>query len=139
MFVIWLMNEILIDTNVFIYALDKTSIYNKQSEEILTNNNLTLFTTTKNISELFAITSKLNISRTITHNFYTEIKRNVGILFPSNESLMIFEKLIKKYKPEGNVVFDMEIVPIMLSYNISKLATFNVKDFKSIEEIVVFK
>ena len=133
------MNEVLVDTNVFVYALDKTSIYNKQAEEILTNDNLTLFTTTKNISEIFAITSKLNVSRTITYSLYSEIKRNIGILFPTNESLSIFEKLIKKYKPVGNIVFDVEIVSIMLSYNISKIATFNVKDFKNIEEVELFK
>lgn len=133
------MSEVLVDTNIFIYALDKNSLYNKQSEHILSNANITLFTTTKNISELFAITSKLNVNRTLTNNFYSEIKRNVGILFPSNESLFIFEKLIKKYKPVGNIVFDIEIVSVMLSYNISYLATFNTKDFRGIEEIELYK
>ena len=64
------MNEILVDTNIFIYALDKTSVYNKQTEKILTDDKVNLFTTSKNISELFAITSKLSIDRTIIYNFY---------------------------------------------------------------------
>lgn len=129
------MNDILIDTNVFIYALDKNSIYNQPSSQILTSLTNVLFTTSKNISELFAITSKLNINRTAFGRFYGELKQNIGILFPTSESLDIFERLLKKYKPIGNRVFDIEIVSIMLSYNVKSLATFNKKDFKVIEEI----
>ncbi len=129
------MNKILVDTNVFIYALDKISIYNKQSSQILTSPNNILFTSTKNISELFAIISKLNLNRDAFNRFYSELKQNTEILFPSNESLAIFERFIKKYKPIGNRVFDIEIVSIMLSYDINRLATFNKKDFKDIKEI----
>ena len=130
-----LMNEVLIDTNVFIYALDKDSIYHQQSSQILTSSNNILFTTSKNISELFAATSKININRVAFNRFYGELKQNIGILFPTSESLEVFEKLIKKYKPIGNRVFDIEIVSIMLSYNIKRLATINKKDFIDIEEI----
>ena len=92
------MNEVLIDTNVFIYALDKDSIYHQQSSQILTSSNNILFTTSKNISELFAATSKININRVAFNRFYGELKQNIGILFPTSESLEVFEKLIKKYK-----------------------------------------
>lgn len=129
------MNEALIDTNVFIYALDKDSIYHQQSSQILTSSNNILFTTSKNISELFAATSKININRVAFNRFYGELKQNIGILFPTSESLEVFEKLIKKYKPIGNRIFDIEIVSIMLSYNIKRLATINKKDFIDIEEI----
>jgi predicted nucleic acid-binding protein len=129
------MNEVLIDTNVFIYALDKDSIYHQQSSQILSSSNNILFTTSKNISELFAATSKININRVAFNRFYGELKQNIGILFPTSESLEVFEKLIKKYKPIGNRVFDIEIVSIMLSYNIKRLATINKKDFIDIEEI----
>ncbi|MBI1937976.1 MAG: type II toxin-antitoxin system VapC family toxin [Ignavibacteriales bacterium] len=129
------MNELVIDTNIFIYALDKNSMFNKISSDLLTGNDNALFTTTKNISEIFAITSKLNVSRTLINRFYAEVKLNIGILFPSNQSLEIFERLIKKYKPIGNRVYDFEIVSIMLSYDIKQIATFNKKDFVEIEEI----
>lgn len=131
------MSEVLIDTNVFIYALDKDSIYHQQSSQILTSSNNILFTTSKNISELFAATSKININRAAFNRFYGELKQNIGILFPTSESLEVFEKLIKKYKPIGNRVFDIEIVSIMLSYNIKRLATINKKDFIDIEEIAI--
>lgn len=129
------MNELVIDTNIFVYALDKNSMFNKISSDLLTGSDNVLFTTTKNISEIFAITSKLNVGRTLINRFYAEVKQNIGILFPSNQSLEIFEKLIKKYKPIGNRVYDFEIVSIMLSYDIKQIATFNKKDFVEIEEI----
>ena len=130
-----LMNELFVDTNVFIYALDKNSIYNEQSSQILTSQENMLFTSSKNISELFAVISKLNINKMLFNRFYTELKQNTGILFPNNDSLEKFEKLMKKYNPVGNRVFDIEIVSIMLSYGIKHLATFNKKDFTGIEEI----
>ena len=129
------MNEILVDTNVFIYALDKKSIYNQQTIKLLNSPNNTLFTSTKNISQLFSIVSKLNLNNDAFNRFYTDLKRNIEILFPTNESLAIFEKLYLKYNPIGNRVFDIEIVSIMISNDIKYLATFNKKDFMNIKEI----
>jgi predicted nucleic acid-binding protein len=133
------MNEIVVDTNVLIYALDKSSIFNKASTQLLSDPNSILFITTKSISEFFAVTSKIKISQTIVNCFYSEIKQNLGILLPTNNSLEIFEKLVQKYKPVGNRVYDVEIISIMLSYEIGILASFNQKDFKGIKEIQLYK
>jgi len=87
------MNKILIDTNVFLYDLDKSSLHHKKASEILFSG-VSLVTTSKNISEFFAVTSKVKADFISVWNYYLEIKHNVEILFPSMRSLEIFEKLI---------------------------------------------
>ena len=44
---------------------------------------------------------------------------------------------VKKYNPIGNQAYDLEIVSLMLAYNIKIVATFNTKDFESIEEVEI--
>lgn len=67
--------------------------------------------------------------------FYNEIKSNITILYPSNESLKTFELLIDNYQPKGNRVYDVEIVSILATNKVSKIATVNIDDFKNISEI----
>ena len=134
-----MMIDLLIDTNVWIYAMDKKSIYCQFAQGILLNPNHNLFITSKNISEFFAVTSKKKIDPNSCLISFYEIKTVTKILFPTLESLSIFEKLIQQYQPKGNQVFDIEIVSIMLDNGINHIATFNQKDFINISEIQIFK
>jgi predicted nucleic acid-binding protein len=134
-----MMIDMLIDTNVWIYAMDKSSVYHQPAKTILTNPNYNLFITAKNISEFFAVTSKLKIAHQSCLDFFGEIKINTNIIFPSENSLLIFEKLIQQYQPKGNQVFDIEIVSIMLDNEINHIATFNQKDFINITEIQILE
>ena len=65
------------------------------------------------------------------------IQKQFKIIFPNKSSFHVFNILIKKYKPIGNRVFDLEIVSVMLSKKIKNLFTINVKDFKDVEEITL--
>jgi predicted nucleic acid-binding protein len=105
----------------------------------LLNPNHNLFITSKNISEFFAVTSKQKIDSKTSWNSYHEIKTVSKIMFPIEESLSIFEKLIQQYQPKGNQVFDIEIVSIMLDNGIDQIATFNKKDFDKISEIQILE
>jgi len=104
----------------------------------LHNPDYNLFITSKNISEFFAVTSKFKISLQSSLGFYEEFKTSSKILFPTEKSLSIFEKLIQQYQPKGNQVFDVEIVSIMLDNNLNHIATFNQKDFVNITEVYIF-
>ncbi|MEX8548727.1 MAG: type II toxin-antitoxin system VapC family toxin [Mucilaginibacter sp.] len=131
--------NLLIDTNVLIYTLNKDSVYHQVADDLLLNPNYNLFVTTKNISEFFAVASKLKIALSSCLSFYAEVKLNFTILFPSITSLLIFEKLVQQYQPKGNLVFDLEIVSIMLDNGIDQIATFNQKDFVNIKEVHVLE
>jgi predicted nucleic acid-binding protein len=112
-----------------------TSAFHRKSISLFLNENHNLFTTTKNISEFFAVCTKLNLDFEKMLGFYADIKENFTILKPSDQSLDIFEMLIRKYKPHGNRVYDIEIVSIMLANEIKKVVTANISDFSTIDEI----
>lgn len=124
-----MMTDLLIDTNILIYAYDRESAFHDSSRTLIENPDFNLFVTTKNISEFFAVCSKLKIPLSSTFNFYSEIKSNSFVLFPTNNSLIIFEELIQKYMPKRNRVYDVEIVSLMLDNGIYFIATHNKKDF----------
>ncbi len=130
------MDKWLIDTNVFVYDLDADSIFNADAHRILTSEN-DLYTTHKNITELFAVLSKFQVSYDIILSYYHDIRKNIQILYPDEESLLHFESLVNKYRVKGNRIFDLEIVSIMLTHQISTVATFNTKDFKGIADLKV--
>lgn len=133
------MNRVVVDTNVFIYDFDKSSAHHLHAKKILISTDIELFVTTKNISEFFAVCSKNRSDFKLTIKYHQEILTNLIVLYPSQQSLQIFESLISIYRPIGNKVFDLEIVSIMLANNIHQIATFNNKDFEAIKEISTFK
>ena len=131
-------NNVVLDTNILIYYLDKSSIHNKYSKDIVKNSGFNFCLTTKNISEFCAVLSKIKDFE------YSDIEKELNnllnsfmILYPNEYSLNIFNSLIHKYKPSGNRVYDIEIVSIMLAYNINKIATVNTSDFKDIDEVEI--
>jgi predicted nucleic acid-binding protein len=132
------MNKILLDTNILIYALDKTSVFHQKASQIMQDENNHLFTTTKNISEYFAVCTKLAIGSVKMFGFYNDLQENLTFLYPNQASVQQFELLLRKYQPKGNRVFDVEIVSVMLAYDIKKIATFNIDDFKHINEVEIY-
>jgi len=129
--------EVLLDTNILIYALDKTNAYHSQAVALLNNNDYLFTVTTKNIAEYFAVCSKLQIPLAQALLFYRSLCQNAKILFPNEASLIIFEQLIEKYQPKGNRVFDIEIISVALAHGVSDIVTVNLKDFDAIKGISI--
>ncbi len=61
--------KILLDSNVLLYAMDKNSKYHKISINIIENKNYQLFVSTKNISEILAVSSKIKIDKSLVLKF----------------------------------------------------------------------
>lgn len=129
--------DILVDTNILIYAYDSESPFHIRASAVLTNTDYILHTTTKNVSEYFAVLSKQNQPFTKVWTFYEDLKHNAQILMLTAKSFIEFEKMIQKYQPCGNKVFDVEIASIGLSHNINTIATVNSKDFDNMSEMIV--
>jgi len=51
--------------------------------------------------------------------------------------MAIFLNLMTRYQPKGLKVHDFEIISIGLAHGVHEVATFNTKDFKSVNEIVL--
>jgi predicted nucleic acid-binding protein len=131
-------SDILLDTNILVYALDSSNAYHEQAKNLLNSPDFNFIISTKNISEYFAICSKLNVPISRAIMFYSSLRENCQVIFPGEASLLIFEQLIQKYQPRGNRVFDMEIISIALANGISQIATVNSKDFEEVKEIAIY-
>ncbi len=132
------MNNILVDTNLLIYAIDEDSKYHNSVRKLFDDKENNLFTTSKNISEFLAVITRYpgeNLSINDALLVLNEFENIFTILFPTDASHLIFVDLLKKYRPHGLKIHDFEIISIALSYGINKIATVNKKDFSEVSEI----
>ena len=133
-----LMNRILVDTNVLIYAIDEDSKYNSRTKKLLTNPKYNFYTTSKNLAEFIVVLTKaIAVPLTVKESvdLLESLTENFIILYTSKNTYRQFRKLLIKYKPRGLKIHDFEIAGIALENGINKIATINVKDFKDIDEL----
>lgn len=134
------MNKLLIDTNVLIYSIDEGSKYFKKVQNIFTDQ-FDLYTTSKNISEFLSVVTRipknplsLGDALLVVEDFISMMT----ILYPTEESFLKFQNLLKKYKPLGLQIHDYEILSIGLANGIVTVATVNEKDFMKVKEIDLY-
>lgn len=132
--------KVLLDTNILLYAMDNSSKYNKVFIGILENPAYELYVSTKNISELIAVCSKLEIDKKIVLQYINDTILNIcSLLFPNKQSTKVFLQIIENKQIKGNKVYDMEIASILIVNKIDRIATFNHKDFKEISEVTILE
>src|SRR5690625_459287 len=134
------MSKILVDTNILVYGIDEDSAFFKRAREILEQEKYQLVTTSKNLIEFLAVTTKTsgyNLENNTALEIIEEIIQGIEIVYPTQESMAIFLDLMNRYQPKGLKVHDFEIISIGLAHEIQKVATFNTKDFKSVKEITL--
>jgi len=135
------MNEaILVDTNVMIYAVDVDSQFHQFALNFLLYSDARLYTTSKNLTEfLVALTRSQNmdIDGAKALDVLDGLLPYMQIIYPSSESWGIFAELVRKYRPQGLWIHDIEIASIALANGITKIATKNVGDFSRIHEIEI--
>ena len=132
------MIDVFLDTNILLYSMDVKSEFFNQAKSVLSNPGYRFFISNKNISEFIAAVTKYKLMD------YTVLIQSIeafcglfNMLFPDEVSHNIFISLLKEHRPERNRVFDIEIVSIMLANKISKIATYNEKDFIGIPGIEI--
>ena len=133
-------NNLLIDTNIFIYAIDEDSQFHEKAINLLSNPEYFFYTTSKNISECLVVLTKdnnLNISPSECLEIINILLSDITVIFPNQLSLKIFQELIYKYNPRGLWIHDLEIASISLAHGINTIVTQNIDDFKKIKEIDV--
>lgn len=132
------MSRILIDTNILIYGIDEDSEFFNRARKILEQEENQLVTTSKNLIEFLAVTTKrsgFNLNNETVLAIVEEIIEGIEIIYPTKESLAIFLDLMDRYQPKGLKVPDLEIICIGLAHGVHEVATFNIKDFESVKEI----
>ena len=134
------MSKILVDTNILVYGIDEDSAFFKRARKILEEEKYQLVTTSKNLIEFLAVTTKIsgyNLENDTALEIIEEILQGIEIVYPTQESMAIFLDLMTRYQPKGLKVHDFEIISIGLAHGVHEVATFNTKDFKSVNEIVL--
>lgn len=134
------MNKLLLDTNVLIYSIDEGSKYFIKSQNIFSEQ-FELFTTSKNLSEFLSVVTRLPKNPLTLDDALVIVKdfsNLMTILYPDNESFIIFQRLLRKYKPIGLKIHDFEILSISLANQVTTVVTFNEKDFKEVQEIKLY-
>jgi len=132
------MNRILVDTNVLVYSIDKDSTFYARSRELFNQEEFSLYTTIKNISEFIAVVTRPPLEPLTTNNALEVIESFqtfMTILYPNPSSFSLFCDLLKKYKPTGLRIHDLKIASIGLSFHIKHIATFNKKDLEYLNDI----
>jgi len=132
------MSKVLVDTNILVYGVDEDSAFFKRARKILEQKKNQLVTTSKNLIEFLAVTTKssgYNLKNDTALEIVEEIIQGVEIVYPTQESMAIFLNLMNLYQPKGLKVHDFEIISIGLANGVREIATFNTKDFKSVKEI----
>lgn len=132
------MSNVLLDTNILLYAIDEESKYFNSVQNLINDDSMKFFITSKNISEFLSVITRIpnsGISINEALHVVEKFKTVFTVLYPTEKSNSIFLELLKKYSPLGLKIHDYEIISIALSHKIKSIATVNKKDFESIEEI----
>jgi len=138
--------DYLIDTNVFVYAINKDAPFHKESYNIVNagiSGSVNLCTTTNNLLEFFAIvTDKRRIENPLSEESALEV---VQILINSEIEIINIgtQDVIKsmgssvKISKSSQFIFDLVIAAAMLNNEVQKIITYNKKDFKKIPNIKI--
>lgn len=138
------MNNVLIDSNILIYAHDSHSPYHEIAYRCIKN-------LVGQHSACFSIQNYLESYRIWTQKLPKPISSNdawgiieyylhhplVQTLFPNEEILVETRKLSIKYNKIGVQIFDIQIVATMHVYEIPSLYTANTKDFEMFDRIKI--
>lgn len=133
------MSKLLIDTNILVYSKDRSSIFHQASVGLFKGRDQ-FYTTSKNLSEYYAVVTKgetpLLTPQEALHDI-TEFALYCTVLYPTVLSHQKLSELIKRYQPKGLKIHDFEIASIALVSGVLNVATFNRSDFQQIVEIEI--
>lgn len=133
------MNKVLLDTNILIYSKDSSSAFHSVATAII-NSNHKLFTTSKNLSEYYAVVTKgVNPLLTSTEALHDlqEFSALSEILYPTPLSQQKLIELITVHQPKGLKIHDLEIAAIALVNGVNNIATINNADFQNIKGLSI--
>ncbi len=139
--------DYLIDTNVFIYAINRNSKFYSDSRNVLNaalNNEKKCAATINNLLEFYAITTdSKRVENPLTPKEANEIinlvaKSNIEIIEIKSTDMFRAVELSMYLNKSKQYIFDLIISASMLNNSIHKIITYNQKDFNRIENISAF-
>ncbi len=129
----------LVDSNVLVYAVNRSSPKHKIAQFFLQNNTGDLEVAHQNILEALRVLthpkfpSPMKIQDAL--KAIDSIIKTCRVVYPDGKTYHITLLLIDKNKPVSDQIFDTYLVATALSNEISTIATDNIRDFKKFKEI----
>ncbi len=129
--------KVIIDTNIWVYYLNKDSKFHQISKDIIqnyVNENCKIYITSQIFRELLVVlTSVKFLEKPLTIKAaiekVNEISNFVTILFESKNSNNKLKKLILENRIVGYKIHDINIIAVALENSINCIRTNNPKDF----------
>ncbi|MHB1687978.1 MAG: type II toxin-antitoxin system VapC family toxin [Ignavibacteriaceae bacterium] len=137
----------LVDANVLVYAINENAKQHAASLKLVEsglNGEIPVCFTPQVFSEFFAtvtnrkqITSVLSREKALSEIEDYFLKGESDLVFVHRGTLDKIIELLKKYPVNAQDIFDLQLVATMLSNNITRIYTYNEKDFSKYAEIEV--
>lgn len=133
---------IVVDTNMLVYATNKSSSHYKSSNKFLRENFASIVLCNQVVNEYLRVLTHKSFQKPLKMSLAIKnveaYKKSFGsFILPNNNTHSVFIDLINKYELTSNKVFDAYLVATAISNNVNRLVTFNTKDFEIFDEIEV--
>lgn len=122
----------LVDTNILIYGLNKTSLFHAQAREILESPEIraNIFVAQQNLMELVSVLTKTySVSLKEATNTAHLLTEHFEVITPMPSTWNTFVRLTESYNHPCSP-FDIFLVATMLDNEIERIITANEKDFQ---------
>ena len=133
--------QILIDSNILIYAINHSSPKHKKAQEFLQNSVGHMTVAHQNIFESLKVLTHKKFPTPMSSDdairAVTAISEICNVIAADQGAHHIAIALMKKHKLKGDKIFDAYLAATALSVGINTIVTDNVKDFLDFEEIEV--
>ena len=132
----------LVDTNILVYGYDAKSPYHKKARNLLENlvlQNIDIYVSVQNIVELCNVLVKAyGVSSPSVASYVQEIMLDFKIIVPKIDTISLFLNLFQKTTKGKLYMFDVFLAATMLDNAITRIITFNEKDFVGLEGVFVY-
>lgn len=139
-------NLLLFDSNILVYAHNEDSLLHSQAIKLVTRvikGEIFGSLASQNLLEFYSvITDRRRVADPITPKLASGLINQYlsspfEIIYPNLNTNKIMIELLKKNEFEDGQIFDVFLIATMLSNNIRRIVTANVKDFKKFDGISV--
>jgi predicted nucleic acid-binding protein len=134
-------NGVLVDSNILIYALNRSSPKYNGAREFIEKYHNSVYIAHQNIWETLRIVTHPTYIKSqgkIKANLAEKFVNQLNVISPLNSTYFLTIDLIKKYNVSLNSIFDSYLVATMLTHNIDTIVTDNERDFGEFQEIKVY-
>lgn len=141
-------NPVLFDTNVLLYAQDKSSeffAHAQRAHQLVIDGELEACVSLQNLMEfLSVVTNPKRVRRPLSHTVaIREAKKYLeesvfSVIYPSSSTIHHLQTLLGDWKKsDPRHIYDLQLVATMMSNEIATIVTVNVKDFCQLPNIEV--